>query len=406
MRHLVLKNYVLLLLLACGLSQSGFAQVEGVKHVVLIGVDGLSPDGVTTADTPRMDGMMNQGAFSLTARSVRPTSSSPNWASMIMGAAPEQHGITSNGWSSSNFSIAPVAQGVESIFPTIFSLIHTQMPDAVVASIYDWDGISRLFEHSAVDVVVNANDASHAASVARLTFVQQKPVFTFIHLDHVDHAGHQHGWLSPEYYAAVTEADGYIGIILDGLEQAGMLEETIVMIASDHGGSGSSHGGDSMSELQTPWIIDGPGVEKDVALTEPVYIYDTASTIAAVLGLSQPYAWIGRPVRSAFEEGVLTANEETVELPATPAQYYISQNYPNPFHPETRFDVELAESQYLKVALYDIQGRRIASLYDGLLVSDQKHQITLAVSDLSSGVYMMRFEGERFTTARRVVLVK
>ena len=37
--------------------------------------------------------------ISIHARGVIPTVSSPNWASMIMGAGPEQHGITSNDWS-------------------------------------------------------------------------------------------------------------------------------------------------------------------------------------------------------------------------------------------------------------------------------------------------------------------
>lgn len=390
----------------CLLGQPVYGQVPGVKHVVLIGIDGLSPDGVRTANTPQMDKMINEGAYSFNARSVRPTSSSPNWASMIMGAGPEQHGITSNGWTASNFSIAPVTKGVESIFPTIFSVIDTQRPDAVTSSIYDWDGISRLFEHSAVDVAINASDAADAAKMAELTFIQHKPVFTFIHLDHVDHAGHASGWKSAAYYTAVTDADRLVRDITEGLESAGMLAETIIIIASDHGGSGTSHGGDSMSELETPWLIHGPGIEKDVDIPEPVYIYDTAATIAAVLGLSQPYAWIGRPVRSAFEEGILTSNEATIEVPRQPAQYFISQNYPNPFGPETQFDVELAKSQHLNVALYDVQGKRIASLYDGVLPARQPHQIKVAVVDLSNGIYMMRFQGEYFSTVRSVVLLK
>ncbi|MFK7844908.1 MAG: alkaline phosphatase family protein [Rhodothermales bacterium] len=411
MHRFIHARYLLLLtgfclISFCLISQPLFGQVAGVKHVVLIGIDGLSPDGVHTANTPQMDEMINGGAYSFKARSVRPTSSSPNWASMIMGAGPEQHGVTSNGWTANNFTISPVAKGVESIFPTIYSLLDVQTPDAVTASIYDWDGISRLFEHSAVDVVINASDAEDAVKMAQLTFTQYKPVFTFIHLDHVDHAGHASGWKSAPYYAAVTEADGYVKDITDGLASAGMLEETIIIIASDHGGSGTGHGGDSMSELETPWLIDGPGIEKDLEISEPVYIYDTAATIAAVLGVSQPYAWIGRPVLSVFEEGILTSNEASIEIPRQPAQFFISQNYPNPFGPETQFDIELAKSQHVDVALYDVQGKRIASLYEGVLPARQPHPIKVAVADLSNGIYMMRFQGEYFSTVRSVVLLK
>lgn len=102
---------ILFVLAGCvflGGTSGAYAQVAGVEHVVVIGVDGMSPDGLRNAETPCMDQLMNEGAFSLKARAVRPTSSSPNWASMIMGAAPEQHGITSNGWERNNVDIAPV----------------------------------------------------------------------------------------------------------------------------------------------------------------------------------------------------------------------------------------------------------------------------------------------------------
>src|SRR2546425_11801985 len=70
----------------------------GVEHVVIIGVDGMSPTGVEVAKTPHMHQLMREGAYTLHARGVMPTVSSRNWASMIMGAGPEQHGVTSNDW--------------------------------------------------------------------------------------------------------------------------------------------------------------------------------------------------------------------------------------------------------------------------------------------------------------------
>ena len=93
------------------------SQVSGVNHVVIIGCDGMSPDGIQKAKTPSMDSLMRRGAYTLRARGVMPTSSSPNWASMIMGAGPEQHGITSNGWRPDKFEIAPTAVGSGGIFP-------------------------------------------------------------------------------------------------------------------------------------------------------------------------------------------------------------------------------------------------------------------------------------------------
>src|SRR5262245_22660919 len=62
------------------------------EHFIIIGVDGLSVDGVARNRSPRIHELMAQGAWTLRARGVMPTLSSPNWASMIMGAGPEQHG--------------------------------------------------------------------------------------------------------------------------------------------------------------------------------------------------------------------------------------------------------------------------------------------------------------------------
>jgi hypothetical protein len=57
-----------------------------------------------------------------------PTSSSPNWASMIMGAGPEQHGVTSNDWETNKFEIPALEVGPEGMFPTIFGVIRRQRP--------------------------------------------------------------------------------------------------------------------------------------------------------------------------------------------------------------------------------------------------------------------------------------
>ena len=60
-------------------------------RLIVIGVDGLSVDGVVTAKTPRLHQLIQRSAWTLTARGVMPTLSSPNWASMIDGAGHAPH---------------------------------------------------------------------------------------------------------------------------------------------------------------------------------------------------------------------------------------------------------------------------------------------------------------------------
>ena len=284
-----------------GCSTSTSKSVEPGPRVMIIGVDGMSPDGIRQADTPHLDALMAGGAYSFTARAVLPSSSSPNWASMIMGAGPEQHGITSNDWEPDDFSIVPTAAGVGPIFPSIFDLLRQQQPDAVSAAIYDWGGFGRLYNKAAVTVDINADGPQAAADAAVQTLTDRQPTLTFVHLDHVDGAGHGFGHGTPQYYAAVEEADRLIGEILDGLEAAGLREETTIIVSADHGGRGKGHGGESMDEMQIPWIINGPGVVAGTVIDDPIDTFDTAATAAYVLGLGPPYAWIARPVYAALQ---------------------------------------------------------------------------------------------------------
>ncbi len=268
---------------------------------IVIGCDGMSPDGIIKADTPVMDKMMKDGAWTLHARGVMPTSSSPNWASMIMGAGPEQHGVTSNDWERDKFEIAPIAKSDEGFFPTIFGLVRKQHPDAVIGSIYDWDGFGRLTEKKSIDLDKDCDGPTKTTEAAVAFIKEKKPTFLFVHLDHVDHVGHEVGHGTPEYYKSVEEADRYIGQILGAVSDAGLAEETVVLVTADHGGVKKGHGGATMAEIEIPWILAGPGVAKGREITAPVNTYDTAATVAHVLGVPMHEAWIAKPVLSAFE---------------------------------------------------------------------------------------------------------
>ena len=278
-----------------------YAQVPGVEHVVVIGVDGMAPFGIKVADTPIMDALMQRGAYTMHARAVMPTSSSSNWASMIMGAGPEQHGVTSNDWQPDKYDIAPITKGSGGIFPTVFSVLREQKSEAHIAVLHHWKDFGRLFERDAVNYISNPKTEDVAAQRACEYIAEHKPTFLFVHLDHVDHAGHEKGWGTPEYTAAVEKADTLIGQMLVAIKKAEIEDKTIVLVTSDHGGKNKGHGGNTMDEIEIPWIIAGPGVAAGKEITVPVDTYQTASTIAYIFGLKQPSVWIARPVLEAFQ---------------------------------------------------------------------------------------------------------
>lgn len=275
---------------------------DGVaKHVVVIGIDGLFPEGIRKAETPHFDELCGRGAWSFHARAVMPTSSSPNWASMIMGAGPEQHGVTSNDWERDKFDIAPIARGPEGIFPTMFGAVRHERPDGAIGVFHDWDGFGRLVEQKACDAVEDADGPDDAAQRAIAFWKSRGPTLMFVHFDHVDHAGHSEGWGSPAYLRSVEKADALIGQIVAAIKESKWDAETLVLVTADHGGVGTKHGGSTMVEIEIPWILAGPGVPEGVELSEPINTFDTAPTVLRALGVSAPTCWIGRPVESAFK---------------------------------------------------------------------------------------------------------
>ncbi|SNY95294.1 Predicted pyrophosphatase or phosphodiesterase, AlkP superfamily [Flagellimonas pacifica] len=273
---------------------------ESTQHVVVIGVDGMSPDGIKKANTPMLDSMIKNGAATMHARSVLPSSSSPNWASMIMGADTEQHGITSNGWEKFDHRLPPVVATNEGTFPTIFTLFKDQHPEAHIGAIYDWDGFGRLFEKNDVDFDINGDHEDGTTNEAVRYIKKHKPEFTFVHLDHVDHVGHSMGHGSLEYYSSIEKADSLIAEIVDATKKVGMFENTMFIVSADHGGLGFGHGGESPAEMTIPFILYGAGVKSGYQIEETVYQIDNAPTVAYAMGLKTPQAWIGRPVKGAF----------------------------------------------------------------------------------------------------------
>ena len=243
---------------------------------------------------------MARGAWTLEARGVMPTLSSPNWESVIGGAPPEQHGITSNGYLRRLVEFEPACQDAEGKFPTIFGLLRDQQPLSRIAIFHEWSGFARLVEQRGPDVLRHESSGERVVTAAMEYWQANHPALLFLHLDGADHAGHETGWLSRSYYQAVAELDGYVGAILDVVTREEAWDSTYVLVTSDHGGTRHGHGHNSLAEIQIPWILAGPAIVPG-RIAAPVNTYDTAVTLASIFGLEVPPCWTGRPVTSAFE---------------------------------------------------------------------------------------------------------
>ncbi|WP_159473381.1 alkaline phosphatase family protein [Dyadobacter sp. 3J3] len=292
---------------------------DGIEHVIVIGVDGLSPDGIQKSKSPVIQDMIANGSVKWNVRTVLTSSSSQNWASMISGAGPEQHGVINNDWELDDHSLPPIVQEADGRFPTIFSVLHREKPEVEIGTVYHWDGFGRLFQKSAVNYDKRFSTEDSTATDFIKYIKEKKPTLGFVHFDHVDHAGHHGGHGSPEYYQSVAKTDSIVGQILKGIKDAGMEENTLVIIWADHGGIGYGHGGATPQEAEIAGIFYGKDVKKGYQIEQQVYTYDLAATIAFALNIKQPYAWIGRPVKPVFEgfsePENLYLGEKTVDQP-------------------------------------------------------------------------------------------
>ena len=276
------------------------------RHVIVLGIDGLSVDAFAHADIPHLKHLLDRSAWTLEARGVMPTLSSPNWESMITGAGTEQHGITSNGWFRRMVEFQPVCQGPDGKFPTVFDALHAQRPHARIAIFHEWGGFANLVSKRSVDTLRHEDTPARTTDAAVEYWKRERPALLFVHLDLVDHAGHSNGWTSSQYYSAVAEADRYIGRVLAMLDQAGAADSTFLLVTSDHGGTPRGHGKNSLAEIQIPWILSGPGVLPG-RISGQVNTFDTAATLAWIFGLDPLPCAIGRPVAAAFRPQRVTA---------------------------------------------------------------------------------------------------
>ncbi len=101
------------------------------------------------------------------------------------------------------------------------------------------------------------------------------------------------------------------------------------------------------------------------------------------------------PIHINQEITAATGTIESLEICATP----------NPFNPQTAIKFSLPDAVYVTLKVYDLQGRLVATLADGLMNAGS-HDLIFDGSNLASGVYLYRLQADKFTTEAKLVLVK
>jgi len=95
-------------------------------------------------------------------------------------------------------------------------------------------------------------------------------------------------------------------------------------------------------------------------------------------------------------------NEASDELPTTIA---LNGNYPNPFNPSTSIGFDLPQATKVRLDVYDLLGKRVATVVDGFM-SAGRHEATFDAANLPSGTYLYRLTVGNTILTKKMTLLK
>lgn len=83
----------------------------------------------------------------------------------------------------------------------------------------------------------------------------------------------------------------------------------------------------------------------------------------------------------------------------------LEQNFPNPFNPRTTIAFTLASEGHVQLDVYDVSGRNVATLVNGVK-GIGRHTVDFEASSFSSGIYFYRLNAGGVVTQKKMVLLK
>lgn len=275
----ILSNFLILIAIIALSS----CQQEAPK-VLIIGIDGCRPDAMMVAQTPNMDALMWEGAYTMTAQTDPMTFSGPAWSAMLTGVFHEKHGVITNGYENPDTSN----------FPHFFRRYKEQFPEKKTYSLVNWGQIHKILQTGDADYAEEFPNDSIVTLAVVDKLLTEDPDVMFVQLDQVDGAGHRYDYVpeSPNYLKAVEKADGQVGQMIQAVKDRSGYEKEdwLIIITTDHGGSDFGHGKDIPEHRNIFFILTGEKVQKgNIELN--VNVVDVALTAMKHLGVKINPDW-------------------------------------------------------------------------------------------------------------------
>lgn len=221
-----LGDYILLLALIASLvfanpltNRAHAKNQRLADHVILIILDGFSPDYLTMYDLPNLRSLANEGVLFTRAKGIFPSNTTANHTSILTGAYPNRTGIPNN--TMYDRESDRLYGGLRNIqVPTLPEILDSEGMVTVEQAHFLLDGRKAISYAHGVDNFKKAMDA-------------HKPdLLIYLEMD-TDTQGHRRGPYNMK--ETLLKVDSDIGEMLQYLEESGIRDKTAVMIASDHG---------------------------------------------------------------------------------------------------------------------------------------------------------------------------
>ncbi len=128
-------------------------------------------------------------------------------------------------------------------------------------------------------------------------------------------------------------------------------------------------------------------------------VYCLRDTTGGTTTISQYY------LKVSLDSIMTSINDESIaQLPATPV---LMQNYPNPFNPNTTISFKLNRTAIISVTVYDITGRKVATLIDNQIRKAGLNKVVWNASATASGIYLYRLQSnDGIDLTRKMIVMK
>jgi hypothetical protein len=245
---------------------TSFSMLASQKRKVLIfGLDGFRSDALQLAKTPNMDALIATGVYTYDSWNMGITVSGPSWSTIFTGVWHQKHGVTDNSYAGSNYNQ----------YPYFLTRAKQVKPNLYGVQVVTWSPMSDQVYNDGYDKkLVRPNDFTqwHPAVEAAL---QDPNIDVMVaYTNYVDGVGHSTGF-SPSnsaYIKGIEDIDGWVGAVMADVKKRPTYadEDWLILLVTDHGGLGTSHGGNSDEERHIWWIASGNNVKpKQIFASDP-----------------------------------------------------------------------------------------------------------------------------------------